>query len=526
MRKTQKGKGIEFTFDNKFSKYRVSKDDRRIHNFVKLKYKLVKFFHLRKLFKNASWFRMMDYYWNDETQNNGIMAIDYKNIKLTNEDLKLEQLVIFDLLPKEYVADFRNKYIRIRNQLMKPVIINRRPKDIYNSFAQMETSKVLGYWYNLDNFLFNEKSNLFKYFDSFDIQIIGISESFYCVKYTLGINENVNKELAEILRALVYKKPQCSSCGKWWRRKSFAGCYYHGFFNSSKAFALQDFILELKGVFFKEIQKKLFNKFFNWHIIPPSAEVYSSNTLDSKSNEIFELLDLGGITEIDYSKEYNTYFKPDVRESFNEQLSNSVIIADRKQFEQKGDGSYKFKEIERRVFNFFAEYFILSGLERHIKDLIYKAQLKVNKKVASHKGFKSLLNLRIKTERKLYFYKRLYKEIQQSIKTNKLRERELKKYSEIFTNEVVKENPNFGIRYSLDYYYKNLLYEIDEKSKIMESIYKYLDESARMVENRFNYKTIKWTFFVSLAALVVTLFAIDDFKTVKELIKTIKNLFS
>lgn len=57
------------------------------------------------------------------------------------------------------------------------------------------------------------------------------------------------------------------------------GLSYFGTDTSSKAYAVDDLILELKFLFWREIKKFLPSKFFNWENIPPSIEIYSSDTI-------------------------------------------------------------------------------------------------------------------------------------------------------------------------------------------------------------------------------------------------------
>ena len=53
--------GDKYTFKNKFSKNRISKNDLYMNKFLKLKYKVLTTLHLRGLAKKSPWFRTMDY---------------------------------------------------------------------------------------------------------------------------------------------------------------------------------------------------------------------------------------------------------------------------------------------------------------------------------------------------------------------------------------------------------------------------------------------------------------------------------
>ena len=60
-------------------------------------------------------------------------------------------------------------------------------------------------------------------FEYFRMEAIGLTESFFIIRYVLHVNENANKELEKILKANVYKEVVCISNDKWWKKKSFAG---------------------------------------------------------------------------------------------------------------------------------------------------------------------------------------------------------------------------------------------------------------------------------------------------------------
>lgn len=95
-------RGNEFIFHNKFSKYRISSDDRRLTTFLRLKYRLIKKLRLSKLYNNKNWYQMMDYYWKDLSPDEA----DFQSSEL-NDDFKLL---------KEDLQLKKNNYIRLASQ--------------------------------------------------------------------------------------------------------------------------------------------------------------------------------------------------------------------------------------------------------------------------------------------------------------------------------------------------------------------------------------------------------------------------
>ena len=117
MKTKETSQGTEFLFDNKFSRNRISKNDRKLDTFLRFKYRLIKFFHLEKLGNKKSWYRCLEYHW--ESRNRKPTSFEKKrlseSIRLTSKDLTLKELVIYDLIPKEYLEDFKEKYLSFKS---------------------------------------------------------------------------------------------------------------------------------------------------------------------------------------------------------------------------------------------------------------------------------------------------------------------------------------------------------------------------------------------------------------------------
>ena len=86
--------GDKYTFKNKFSKNRISKNDLYMNKFLKLKYKVLTTLHLRGLAKKSPWFRTMDYHWSKTNK-----ELNEVNKKLLKETIKLRD-VLFLLFKK------------------------------------------------------------------------------------------------------------------------------------------------------------------------------------------------------------------------------------------------------------------------------------------------------------------------------------------------------------------------------------------------------------------------------------------
>jgi len=518
--------GDKYTFKNKFSKNRISKNDLYMNKFLKLKYKVLITLHLRGLAKKSPWFRTMDYHWSKTNKelNEVNKKLLKETIKLSSKDLKLEEIYIYDVLPREYLNEFKIKYLKFKNCFMKKTIFNRRNKEIVDAFEKMSVSRSIDCWYNIDHFAIKDKTSLSQYFEYFGIEAIGFSESYYIIKYSLGVNSEANMHLEKILANNIYKDAVCISCGAWWKKKSFAGCRPYDLSNDAKLSTLEDFLLELKGVFFREIKKKLFSKFYDWKNIPPSVEIYSSQNLSNKSQDLLKFLALYCLRDVEYSEKYNTYFIPTVSHLHPNELNNSRIIADATQFKRDKSGFYDFEHMEELIGRRLAEYFVLSSLESKVTNSIYGTQLKLNKNINSKSKLNKLIKLKLDTERDLYFYKRLYNEICKLDKKFTSDNYILNEYRRFFKNVFQKKDPE-SIWITFPEHYSAIFFNVRDKLNLIESIYNHFDQNAKTIESKYNFSIIKWTFIVGMLTLITTILFAENFYLLKGLLKFITSLF-
>lgn len=504
IKETKRGK--EFLTKNLFSKNRISKDNRRLTLFLKIRFWIVTFFHIQKFYENKSWYKLLEHHFKkadcEEVQHPRIK----EKIILTKEDLVLEELIVYDLLPKEYLPEFQRKYIKFKNTASKQFIFNRMEKDVNESFETMTNSRATGCWYNVDQFVLDENDDLFMYFTSVSLQTIGLTESFYILKYTLRVNEKANKILENLLQANVHKSVQCISNGRWWKRKSLAGCYTYDFGDDAKAYAHEDFILELKSVFWDTVHRRLFSKFFNWKVIPPSIEIYSSKNLSSNSENILNFMCMRGRTDIEVNDKNTVFFIPVQHERKGKGSYNSKLIADISEFDGRDkNGLYSFLDVEETICQNLAEYFVLDALNNHISEAIYTAQLQINKTIYEKEKLESFIKIKRRIDKKLYFFKRLYSEIIPFTKSKTSNNYFLNQYESFFKNKYALNNPDLKHTYTFVEKYKSMFFIIREKHNLINEIYKHFKENSELIESRYNYKTVKWTLIVCFLTLIATI---------------------
>lgn len=514
--------GKQFITNNLFSKNLISKNDRKLNRCLRFKYNCINGLRLTKFFKKKSWFDLLDNDWAKQTPEYKKKYIN-NQVALTTEDLKLESLVIYDLIPKEYISEYKKKYLIFRDFIVKPHIGKRQAREISSQFDKMQLARSVGGHYNVEFTPLKEGSILEKYFSYLHLEIIGISKSFFAIKYTLTIKPEVNKFLGLILESVVCKEANCVSNDKWWKKNSFAGLNCYDFGNDAKKQAISDYVLELKAIFFKEIKTNLISKFYNWELIPPSIEVYSSKTLlDNRENILDVLYPYGKVTNA--NKDNDLVFIPAQQARWAKKKENSsIIIASSKYFEQDERNFYKFEYVDEYICNDFADYFILDSLSNTITNKIYVSQQKIEKTICSKQKLKKFLSVKMNTDKELYFYKRLYKEFD-FIDKEKLDYR-FREYLKHF-NDLKPSEKGFVSFDDFKHLNEILFWSIKDKNTLIDEMYKYFEENIKLIESKYNYAIVKWTLIVGGLTLISTIFLANNSELLNSVLEFFKRIFN
>ena len=518
--------GLQFVFNNKYEKLLKSKNDVRLNRFLKFKYKVITKLKLSKFFKKKSWFATMDRYWSIPVRELEEYEKEHKekSLKLTLDDLKLNSIIMYDLLPKEYLNDYENKYLKFKNHFSFKHFTNRRAKDIKDSFQSMRNSKGAGSWYNIDHFTIKEKTSLSFYFKYFSIEMLGLSESFYIIKYSLTLSDNANTVFEKIIKSDIYKEAFCISQDKWWKSNSFAGCNPYHMNNEDKRQVIQEYLLEIKSIFFKTIKKHLFSKIFDWKKIMPSIEIYSSKDLKNKHKKVVQLIENFNMYGEECNKDQTLFFMTPTRNRHFDNLNTSKIIVDSTLIEAKDGGLYDFLLYEELICKNYGDFFLLETLSYYVDEKIYQAHLKINNAIQNKFKLSNLINLKFKLEKDIYFYKRLYEELNNKERIDKIIKWKSKDYDKYMINTVQLQKEKIHFIGFKDIY-KSVFYIINDKNILIKKIYAELDNNASLLESRYNYRTIKWTLIVSVIALLATVMCAEDFYLLKEFWKFIQLIF-
>lgn len=520
MRKVETEFGTKYCFNNKFVINRTTKNERILNYVLKSKFKLIKLLKLDKYYKK-DWFKSLNWSYGKLTESISKTDTDNKII-LNKDELTLDTLVMYDILPKEYIGEFKHNYIKLRNKFVEANIYNKRLQDVNNVFFSVDTNRVLNASYLVDHFIISKNNSWGKYFKQLILEIIMISESFYIVKYTLFINEYGNTLLNEIVQGNIYKDVSIIACDKWWKKKNISGYLDYTYNNEAKKIALENYILELKYIFFKQLWKLNKSLFFNWEIIPPSLEVYKIKD-PMKRTDIVELLNIKRTT-CDNKIDESIIFSAATHNHFGfKDINNSKIIIGSNYYANDNIDFYHDNWM-KILSNVFAVFYIIQAIDKYVAEKINNAQKEINKSIAKKSKINSLINTKYSVEKDLYYYRRFYKEIAEQLMQFKENEF-VNNYNKEFKNMSLKVN-NVNIdNFNFTIFYKHQLDVVVKRYNLIENIYQHFNENSKIIEARYNYRIVKWTFIVGIISILTTLLVANNYSIISEITELIKNIF-
>lgn len=335
------------------------------------------------------------------------MPKGYNYISHSEEEgyLKLEYIDFFDYLPKEELSDFLS-------QLKKFVAANKmNPFGKTCSRDDLEKVENLGRFLDGNAFshllsvVFQKNDYLQKHCRGLAISLRNLSTTFLIVKYRVYLNEEFNSVIQNICNnkyngySRVYRKFDVP----WFAVKKFGRSYYTG--DNRRQEELYRFITQLKWKTVKEIRKKINIHFLNDRIFPPTFETYSTNIRPEKdgTNDDFwrsVLLD----SRIDYAPRYNACVCWGYKRSRNEGNRLAAYCG--------GDYSNSdfLQDIAKHdLSDTFAEYLTATSIDYVANRDIENFNKKISKVIRKN-NTGSLLKLRVKVERKMYYSYRFLSE--------------------------------------------------------------------------------------------------------------------
>ena len=483
----------EFVFLNKYILNCPTLEGQKYYSKFLNKYNYIKKKKISILFKKRSWFSTLEFFNSDDFKNMIIKAQNKEEkIILKSKDLALDSIVFFDLLPKEYINVFLFKIEKLKDVFRKK---DNKQKDYFDRedyLSNFKEKDVVNSWMIIDDFEIEDTNELKKYFSNIKIELIGLSESFLIIKYTVQVTKEVNETLEKIISSYIFESPEIYKTKK--RNKIRFGIRIYGdLHENAKRKAITNYIIHLKSIFFEKTNQIMKSIFFDWKVIIPSVQIYKIDSDKIKYIlKVYSSSDKG--VDFDMSKESCFLFEDNLNEKY---ASNSFSLFINKN--QKNKIDFMFRDVCDLITNKFADYFLLNGLSRKINSLIYSSQLKINKNINIQSKFGSVLSLKLDIDKKLNFYRRLYNELSRFYKLDKTNTKmeSYMKYFDITYDEKIHS-------YCFLTMYTKMEKDIIDKCEFMGNIFNYFNENSKLIETRYNYGTIIITIIISLLTLICT----------------------
>lgn len=512
MKKIEIDKNVfEYKFDNLYVKNKVSKKDRKCTALFTAVYKILKKLNLLKLFPKNHTLKFL----NDVTFSN----YDLKSKKYKKDikfKLNFEKLYVYDILPKEKLTEFENRLKKFRNVCDK-YMFKTAGFQLGETFDHLRQSTTNNCITLCDRLKLSKKISSMQYFEYLSIQLVGVSNSFFVVKYELTPNKNSKNIIHNILKENIYKSPTIHTNDKWWRLKDIGGSSYCD--NRAKKYTLEDFMLEMKYVFMKDIHKHLGSFIYDNKLTPAGIEVFSTNKIDDPE----ELLNFFEIRrEVYINKKKNIIFNLATTSTWNQNhLLDSIILVKDNDKAQNGEYNW-FSEIFYNLTNEFIKYHMFLSIQFDVCNKINKSNSKINKNIAKGKNVFKLMKLNRKIDKDLFFYRRLMREI--SVDPNRLRET---------INDFLKRYDSFDLEPDeLDYKYlwfaySSCFYKFESNSEMLEDIYSFFGENINNMSAYSTMKIIRVTLEFTIFSFGIALlsFFTSDSSVAKSIINFFKNLF-
>lgn len=515
----EKEKFIEFKSDNKYSLLRYTKADIKLNKkrkrqfvifsrYISFVEKLENSKHLSllsrpfikskmKIQKDFKYETLVRCFTNSKT-------LDDKEEKLNDSEIVPQTMIIYDLLPKEYVNTFSNKYIRFREKALdrKNSFGLNSIIQIIDSFGKMGTRFSFSSTYNIDRFKINSNHELFEYFDSFSLHANDISPSFLCLSYVLNLNDKTKEVFKTIASREVYREGHFLSNGK--KNKNNYRHYIGGTGQISKTQAVEDFICELKYEFLKIQKKDMFSKLDELDIVLPNVMIYKSNDITTMLTETRKLIPFGFQTlDLFYNKQYQTCieFQNHTFDSHNQKFNITNVLIDDSKFQKQEYGIRQVDSIIESLIFVFSNYYLMSALLPEYNRRISQSNVSINLMLQKrHSNFGTLIKLRKKTSSSFAIFDRLLSEYLKKNKRNQL----INPYADSEFSPLVSSRGIQELSQLFDILDGRLLQSSDGISQIND----FFDMQLKSIESYTNFRTVKISLWVAFLSLLVAILAL------------------
>lgn len=483
--KLNKKRKKQFVLMNKFISFADKLENKKVPIFLKNPFKKYK----NKLIKSNKYETLQRCF----TDNS--IDIEYENYK--NKEIIPESIIIYDLLPKEYVGEFSKKYIKFKDNASDTnisILGKKSIKQIRDSFNKIGTRFSVSSYNNVDFFVFDKKHYLSKIFKNISVFTADISPSFLSISYKLELSEEMIYMFDKLSTSKVFREGHFIDNGNKGKKNY---CFSMGGTDLfTKAQTIEDYFCEIKFEFLKFLKKELMSKLDDLNVVLPSVTIYKTENLSTLIKNRKKLHSIGIKTlDLHYNSAYETYIEiPNHSFDSNEKYNIINVLVDSKSYG-------KVNEVYNSLVYGFCDYYILGSLLPEYDKRISKTNEKINLMLQrKSKDYGSLIEIRKKTLNDFNLFDRLLDELfKKETNTHEFNLHGVQDYVPI---------ESVGSVYTYSKKKEILKWRLDVSSDGISQINDFFEYQLKTVESYSNFKIVKNSLWVAFFSLLVAILAL------------------
>lgn len=482
---------MRLSYDKVFNKYSVTITD-KLSRITYAMHKNMRLLSSKIIpFKEYEIYRFDEHKMSNDMSDEMPLGFDFFKNEPVEGYLNLEYIDFYDYLPKEDLSSFKKELRKC---------VSRNKLSPFSPFHKQQDNKridKMGRYFddmafsNLLTMKFCRNDYLEKYCYQFTVSLRNLSPSFLVVKYRVYVSKDFDNIINQICTTKYsgYSDVCRQFNVPWYKPKKFGRSMYDG--NNVRKQELYKVISRLKWQALSEIKKSFTIHLLNDQMFPPTFETYSTNIRPCKKQTnggFWNSVMFGHI--VDYAPKYNACVCWNYKCGEYEGVRLAAYCG----------GNYSPEDClpeiaQHDISNIYAVYVTASTMrsiaERDIAVCNKKISKVIRKSITA-----SVLKVRVKVERKLYYSYRFISEFS----GNTIEHDEAKDFHHEF--------------YKMGSISSRCLQEISQSTKKtkdqLDNIFKILNDAAEYRSSESNIK-LQWIMMiVTILSLIVTLITVIE----------------
>ena len=401
----------------------------------------------------------------------------------------LDFLDLYDFLPKENFHDFKKSIVSYRKKNAQSRFGPYMSAEEFDKLDRLEEFTDTESFYHIIDYKITKNPRLKKMCSQFSIKIISLSPSFLIVQYRFFMSKNFNDDFNNLIRKKYtgYFDTVRPAQLNWLNPWRTAYTFYDG--DDERQRRVCDSLSRAKWEMYKEIQKNFGCNFGREHKFPPCFETYQTNILPSEDrNSSFWRSILIDTNFMEYSADLNMCI------SWNFTSQKAPI---RLQAIQGKSDDYSKTIMLSEISNEYAVYLVATAFNQLARFWMTQCNKDIGREMRKSKS-KSILNTRLKIEKKLYYSRRFVLEFKSNLNEchaiNRFKPAHLKA-----GNNVIK------IKSFTEQAFNSIDDTISNTSKMIDKAFSYFNSSVESNNTYFSYKTTQYALIISIISLGISI---------------------